>query len=279
MARLLTAELLLVVATALFAAVGFPWLSGQPPAWPLLTVGFMMALAFVALYALANLAARRLRQPVLLAVGLVALALLVVAAPGGPASSPVSGELGSAPPGDLGASPPGWVLAAAGLILAVLGQLLGRGSGAGLYAFAVPLLAVRYVLVPLAGSGGFVHALAMQSGALYFFARGLVRLAFPTSAEGNLSAGPLVHRPVPDRIVGLVEATCRRRALPYATREDGSRDEGAIAVRCHREEVGDLAERLRAALKDHPVAMEPGLRIGDEVELVIRMNADASKPR
>src|SRR5690606_8423683 len=125
-------------------------------------------------------------------------------------------------------------------------------------AYAVPLLAVRYLLVPLAGPGEAVLALAMQSGTFYFFARGLVRLALPTSAEGNPAAGPLIHRSVPDRVVGLVEATSRRRALPFATRADGSQDRGAIAIRCGVEEAAELADRLRAALAGHPVTVEPG---------------------
>ncbi|BAD41876.1 hypothetical protein [Symbiobacterium thermophilum] len=254
MARLLTAELLLLALTAAFAAAGVPWLAGQPPAWPLLSVAFLMALAFSALYALANLAARRLRQPALLAAGLVALASVAVDA--------------------LRRGPFAWgegLALAAGLVLSALGGALGRGAGAGLWAYAAPLAAVRYALVPLAGSGEPVRALAVQSAAFYLFLRGLVRLAFPTSAEGNPSAGPLVHRPVPDRVVGLVEATARRRALPYATREDGSRDEEAVAVRCPRAKAAELAERLRAVLEGHPVTVTQGVQAGDEVELVIRV--------
>ncbi len=253
MARLLIAELLLLVLTALFAAVGFPWLSGRPPAWPLLSIGFLMALAFVALYALANLAARRLPEPALLIVGLLALGLIQIG------------------PGGAGA----WVSLAAGILLALLGRALGRGAGASLYAYAVPLLAVRWLLVPLAGSGEAVLSLAMQCGTIYFFARGLVRLAFPTAAEGDPSAAPLVRRPVPDRVAALVEAASRRRALPYATREDGSRDEEAISIRCSPAEAAQLADRLRAALEDHPAEVMPGVRVGDEVELVIRMKRDA----
>lgn len=253
--RLLIVELLLLLGTALFAAAGVPWLSGRSPSWPLFLVGFLMGMAFVALYALANLAARSLREPVLLAVGLAALGLLYIG------------------PGQAAAVH--WTPLAAGLVLPALGLVLRRRAGSSLYAYAVPLLAVRYVLVPLAGSGEFVHQLALQSGTFYFFFRGLVRLAFPTSAEGNLSAGPLVRRPVPDPVVGLVEATSRRRALPYATREDGSRDEEAISVRCSRTEAAGLAERLRAVLKDHPVTVAEGVATGDEVELVIRMAPEA----
>lgn len=254
MARLLTAELVLLALTAAFAAAGLPWLSGRPPAWPLLSVGFLMALAFSALYALANLAARRLRRPLLFAGGLLALAAVVV-------DNVRQGAFawGEALP------------VAAGLALTALGGALGRGAGASLWAYAAPLAAVRYALVPLAGSGEPVRALAVQSGAFYLFLRGLLRLAFPTSAEGDPSAGPLVRRAVPDRVAGLVEAVSRRRALPYATREDGSRDEEAIAVRCSPAEAAELAERLRAVLEGHPVTVTQGVQVGGEVELVVRM--------
>jgi len=258
-ARLLTAELVLLALTAVFAAAGAPLLSGRPPAWPLLSVGFLMALAFSALYALANLAARRLPQPVLLAAGLLALlAVLLGSGGGGRAVAGLSDALALA----------------AGLALLALGRALRRGAGASLWAYAAPLAAVRYVLVPLAGSGDLVRALAVQSGAFYLFLRGLVRLAFPTAAEGDPAAGSRLRHPVPDRVVGLVEATARRRALPYATLADGSRDEEAIAVRCRPAEAAELAERLRAALQGQPVAVTRGVQVGDEVELVIRMVRD-----
>lgn len=254
MTRLLVSELILVLLTGAFAALGAPWLSGRPSSWPLFVVGVLMAMAFVALYALANLAGRRLRPGAGLAVGAAALALTLW--------RPLDGATHL-------------VGAAAGLLLAVLGAALGRGAGGSLYAFAAPLLAVRWLLAPLLGPFRAAQLVVVQCGVFYYFGRGLVRLILPTSAEGNPEAGPLIHRPVPDRVVGLVEGISRRRARPYATREDGSRDENAISVLCRAPEAPALVDRLQAALAGHPVTVALGPQEGQSAQVVVRMSDPA----
>jgi len=250
MAKLLGSELVLVLLTGLFAALGAPWLSGRPASFALFLVGLLMATAFVGLYALANLAGRRLRPAVSLAVGGAALVLTLWRPADG-----VTHLVG----------------VAAGALLTLLGAAFRRGAGSSLFAYAVPLLAAHYLLLPLLGPVQAARQVAAQCAVFYFFGRGLVRLAAPTSAEGNPEAGPLVHRPVPDRVVGLVEATARRRARPYATRADGSRDEGAISILCPAAEASALADRLREALAAYPVVVTPGPEEEHGAQLVIRM--------
>ncbi|MBP2017106.1 hypothetical protein J2Z79_000480 [Symbiobacterium terraclitae] len=254
MTRLLVSELILVLLSGAFAALGVPWLSGRPASWPLFLVGVMMAMAFVALYAVANLAGGRLRPRARLALGAVALALTLW--------RPLDGATHL-------------VGAAAGLLLAVLGAALGRGAGGSLYAFAVPLLGARWLLAPLLGPFPAAQLTVVQCGAFYCFARGLIRLWTPTAAEGNPEAGPLVRRPVPDRVVGLVEGISRRRARPYATREDGSRDDGAVSVLCPAGEAPALLGRLQSALAGHPVTVSLGPGEGEWAQLVVRTANEA----
>ena len=153
-----------------------------------------MALAFSALVCPGEPGARRLPQPVLLAAGLLALASVALSPPGG-ACGWVMGLPWRR----------GWPCRPWG---APWGTARGPASGP-----TRPLAAVRYPLVRLAGSGDPVRALAVERGVLLFL-RGLVRLAFPARAEGDPAAGPAWPRPVPGRVVGLVEATARRRACP-----------------------------------------------------------------
>jgi len=250
MTRLLVSELVLVLLTGVFAALGAPWLSGRPSSWPLVAVGVLMAMAFVALYALANLVGRRLRPAASLAVGAAALALTLW--------RPLDGVTHLA----------GGV---AGLLLAALGAAAGRGAGGSLYAFAAPLLGARWLLAPLLGPSPAAQLLAVQCGIFYCFGRGLIRLLSPTSAEGNPEAGPLVHRPVPDRVVGLVEGVSRRRTRPYATREDGSRDANAISLLCPAAEAPALMDRLQSALAGHPVTVALGPQEEQSAQLIIRV--------
>lgn len=271
MARLMVSELLLVLLAGVFAAVGIPWLMGLPPDWPLFVVGFMMSMAYVAMYALANLAGKRLSARWKRVTGIVAFLAVFW--------GPILLAGNSLRAGFLPVRTAYVYLAAPlfGLLLEVLATLLPRSgrrpgeSGAeALFAYAVPMVMVRYLLVPLVGVNPVAQLVAMQCGAVYLFGRGLVRLFAPTSAEGNLEAGPLVHRPVPDRVVGLVESLSRRSARPYFTLPDGSLDEQGLSVLCAPGEAEELAGRLRAALEGQPFSVEAGQVVEGKVELVVR---------
>lgn len=253
MARLLGLEALLMILCGAYAALVPPALLGYPPDGVLFVAGFLMALTFSGLYALANLGGSKMPAAARAAAGVLALGALLAAS-----ETP---------------------LRAASACAVALGLLGALRTGAGrrwdgalwaVYAFALPMLGVRYLLVPLAGATGIVQMIAVQGGTLYLVLRGLLRIFLPTSAEGNSAAGPLVRQPVPDRIVGLVEGTARTSARPYATRADGTLDESAISILCRPEEVAAVAERLKAALAGQPYAVQVGERVEARVELVIR---------
>lgn len=271
MGRLMVSELLLVLLTGLFAAVGIPWLTGRSTDWMLFIVGFMMAMAYVAMYALANLGGKRLSPKVKGIVG----ALSFVAVFWGPLLLAWS----RAGQGTLTLRIAYMYLAAPlfGLLLAVLapavprgGRTPGEAAAESMYAFAVPMLMVRYLLVPLLGVNEVAQLVALQCGAVYLFGRGLVRLAAPTSAEGNLEARPLVHRPVPDRVVGLVESLSHLKARPYFTLADGTQNEEGISLLCQPGELDGVADRLRTALNEQPFTVSRGEPVEGKVELVIR---------
>lgn len=271
MGRLLGLEILLMLATGLFAMWVIPALLGYPPAWPLLLVGLMMAMSFIGLYALSNLGGRKMAGPVRVALGLVAY---VAAFWGDMALVIANLYRGDALPGAatyfrLAPAVLGLLLPAVAAVRVRPGER-GEAASWALYAYAFPMLGVRYLLVPLVAVNPMAQLMAMQAGAFYLFLRGLVRLLVPTSAEGNAQAEPLIDRPVPDRIVGLVEGTTRRSARPFATRPDGSLDESAISILCLPEELPSISARLQEALGELPFTVQPGLGAEGKVELVIR---------
>lgn len=259
-----------MVLTGFLAMFGVPMLMGQTPGLPFFMVGFLMTLSFVALYAMANLGGRKMPSAVRLGIGLVAFP----AALWGNLLSVVS------PPAEGGVAA-GWTQVILlipilfGLILPVVAALkasLGKKGTAAIWAFyvyALPMLWVRFLLVPLVQVSSLAQLIAMQTGAFYLFLRGLVRIYVPTSAEGNPNAAPLVHRPVPDRIVGLVEGQSRHRARPFATRPDGSLDESVISILCRPEDVEPLSQKLRQALEGQPFTVTTGATVGGKVELVV----------
>ncbi|MFZ5814708.1 MAG: hypothetical protein ACOY93_05345 [Bacillota bacterium] len=275
MGKLLGIEILLMAATGLFSMTVIPWILGHPPAGRLLLVGFLMAMSFVALYALFNLAGRRLAPRTRALIGLLAFA--------GAFWGPLLNAAGLLPDLPLrlayvDLAPPlaGLLLTAVAGIRAVPGER-GKAAAGALYAYALPSLGLLWLLVPLVRINLTAQLIAVQAGAFYLFLRGLFRIFLPTAAEGNPDAPPLVYRPVPDRIVGLVEGTTRRRARPFATRADGSLDESAISILCGPEDLPALSARLREALAEEPFAVEAGVEAGRQIELVIRP-ATAGEP-
>lgn len=272
-------ELLLTIIVGIFSMYALPAVLGYPPAWPLFVVGFLMALSFIGLYATANLGGRKMPPIARLVIGLASFAgafwsdllLLVVRLS--------RGDAATVAPLLLMALPALFCL----LLLAVAGLRPAEGgrwasAAWALYAFALPMLGVRYLLVPLVGVNPIASVIAVQGGAVYLFLRGLLRIFVPTSAEGNLTVGPLIYRPVPDRIVGLVEGTTRRHARPFATRLDGTPDTGAISILCRTEDIPGVSAKLREALAGKPFKVEIGQMVEGQVELVVRPQS-AAEPK
>jgi hypothetical protein len=271
MAKLFGIEILLMILTGLFAATVIPTLLGHPPDGLLFVVGFLMSLSFVGFYAMANLGGQKMRPRVRVIIGIAAyllafwgdVALLI---------------------GNLTRSldRPAYLyyfwLAPLlfGLLLTATATLRPRGQSRGeavawaLYTYAFPMLGVRLFLVRLVAVNQVAELIAVQAGAVYLLLRGLVRIFMPTSAEGNPEAAPLVHRPVPDRIVGLVEGVTRRNARPYATRPDGTCDEDAISLLCLPEDLPGVTAKLKEALRGEPFLVEAGVEAEGKVEVVVR---------
>lgn len=271
MGKLLGLEILLMLVTGLFAMLVIPALVGYPPAWPLFVVGFLMAMSYVGLYALANMAGRKMPGRARVIIGLMAY----LAAFWGDLAMGVSTLQAGGPfPGAtlyLRLAPALFGLVPAA-VAALRSQRAARGETAAwaLYAYAFAMLGVRYLLVPLVRVNWFAPLIAVQAGAIYLLLRGLLRIFLPTAAEGNAEAGPLVRRAMPDRIAGLVEGTTRRHARPFATRADGTFDESAISILCRPEDVPGVQAKLQEALTGQPFAVESGQAVEGKVELVIR---------
>lgn len=271
MAKLLGIETLLMILTGLYTATVLPLLLGHPVEWPLFTVGVLMALAFVGLYALANLGGQKMPARVRLLFGVASY----VVAFWGDLVLVVSNYV-------RGVDVPNYLYffslapALAGLLLSGVAalrpqnQVRGEAAAWAVYIYAFSMLGVRYLLVPLVEVNLMARLIAVQSGAFYLLLRGLVRILMPTSAEGNADAAPLIHRPVPDRIVGLVEGTTRRPARPFATRPDGSRDEGAISLLCRPEDLPGVTAKVEEALQGTPFVVQTGMETEGRVEIVIR---------
>lgn len=279
MAKLFGIEILLMTLTGLFAMTLIPLLLGYPPDPTLFVVGFLMALSFVGLYALANMGGRKMPPRVRILLGIASyavafwgnIALLIGNLMGGTDFPAYMYYFWLAPP-------------LFGLLVTGVAALRphdgARGESAAwaLYAYAFPMLGVVYLLVPLVKVNLIATLIAVQAGALYLLLRGLVRIFLPTSAEGNAEASPLMHRPVPDRVVGLVEGTTRRPARPWATRPDGSRDEEAISLLCRPEDLPGVTARVVEALKGQPFTVAPGEEVEGKIELVIRPAATEPTP-
>lgn len=253
MVRLFLREAVLVTLTALSVRYLFPPFFGTPDSPAFLPVGAMFALTIMSLYAMTVLGGSRLAARLKGAVGVVSLSLLALA--------------GS----KWGAVLPGVLLPALG---ALRGHSLGRSRSdaamEALYAYAAPMLAVRWLLVPLVGQNAGLATSGLYAGVLYLLMRGLVRLIWPLSSEGDREGAPLVHRPVPDPVVGLAERAAQRPALPFTVRVDGSRDPSGISFRCSPNEVDGLLTRIQSGIADTPFQAEQGPDVGTEAQVIIR---------
>lgn len=262
MSKLLGREAALVLLSGLFAWLIFPRIVGAPLDHVLLGIGLMMGLTYMALYAVCVLGGGRLRPAVAGALGAAAfVAAFVPAMPG--ADGPGALYRLMAPPLF------GLALLAPGALLARRGER-APGALSTLYAYGLPMLGVRWLLVPMVQGSPFLAQLALQTGAVYVALRVLVRILWPGSPEGNAAAGPLVHRPVPDAVVGLVEGISRLPARPYATLADGRLDQGAISVACPPAEARALVSELTEALAGRPFAVTLGAQVAGELEVVVR---------
>lgn len=259
MVKLMVREAVLVLLSGLFARYAVPWMIGLRHVQGLFPVGLLMALSFMALYAMAALAGNKMPARVRAVLSVVGLLL----------------AFGPALPHSFGWATAG-VLALPGGLLAGLGALKGRGEGAlaALYAYTFPMLGVRWLLLPMVGAAAAIAVVALWTGAFYMCLRGLVRLYLPESVEGNAGAGPLIHRPVPDQVVGLVEAAARRRARPYATLPGRALDHRAISVQCPPEEADAVARRIQEFLAGSPFTAAIGEAVEDGVEVVVRSEAE-----
>lgn len=280
MAKLLGIEILFMILIGLFAAFGIPAALGYPPAWPLFLVGFLMTMSFIGLYAIANLGGRKMKPAARTVVGLLSFAAAFYAPILLAAGALFRGErLGVVALTNLLPVLPALLLPAVAALKAKPGQR-GEAASWALYAYTFPSVGIWWVLLRLVEINPMAVLIAVHAGALYLFLRGLLRIFMPTAAEGNPDAAPLVLRPVPDQIVGLVEGTTRRRARPYATRADGSLDESAISILCRPEDLPGVSAKLQDALGSRPFTVETGQPVSEgQVELVIRPIAPTAPAR
>lgn len=270
MGKLLGREAALVAVVALFSMYVIPSFFDQPPAVTLGLVGLMMGLTYMALYAMVVLLGIRIPAGIRYWLGPIAWVMafwgdLVIYEKLTWAQARV----------DLRATYVFLAPGVYGLVVPALAALradMGKRKDAALdalYAYSVPMLLVYLLLRPMVRVNEIAMMLSVQAGAIYMFLRVLVRIYWPGSVEGG-SGGPLVHRPVPDAIVGLVEGTTGRSARPYATMRDGGKDHEAISVLCRPDEVFGVVERLVAALKEKPFQVKPGQHVDGKVEVVVK---------
>lgn len=272
MGKILSRELALVGLSGLVAYLLVPALFGQPPAIPLLVAGLFLGLTYAPLYALTLMGGRRLPAVVRGWLGPFAwvmvffneMLIVVQAWIWGKSVVPAALYLQTAP----------GLFALLLVVLAVLRYAPGlrlQGALWALYLYSVPMLVIRLLFVPAMSANLVLAAIAIQCGAIYNLAHGLLRLYFPMGPETEEIGAPLVApRPVPDTIVGLAEGTLHRRARPFATTASGALDEKAVSILLKPEEVDEALQRLSAALEGKPFAVSAGEQVGGRQEVVIR---------
>lgn len=272
MVKLLAREAGMLLISGLLGMLYIPWLLGHAPATGLGLVGLVMGLTFMPLYALAVLGGNKMPAKVRNWLGVFSWALAF--------SLDLFLWLGWVRTGQAGrmTATAQWITVAPGLFgLAVTGLAYlkaprtERGEAAlwALYAYSFPMVVVRWLIAwGMVRENGTLQILALQVGALYMFLRVLLRLFWPSSVEGG-EGGSLVHRPVPDAVVGLVEGTLNKRARPFATLEGGATDDQAISVLVKPQEVTGAVDRVNAVLQG-PFEARPGVQVGNRVEIVVR---------
>lgn len=247
-------ETLLLIAAGLFAMWGGPAILGVPANNNYFWVGLMMALAFMFCYGLSVLGASRMSGKVQGVVGILLWAAAFVG---------YRGPLSLLPP----------VL---GILLALLAGL--RQSGGArldavleiLFAYSLPMVVARWLLVPMVASTPVAPDLVWLTGTFYTTLRVIWRIFWPLSVEGAENEPPLLHLPVPDEVAGLVESATGRRGRGYYTTPEGQRREDGMSVLVQPEEAETVAARVRAALGNRPFTVEIGQRVDGQVELVVR---------
>jgi len=271
MATLMGREASFVLMAGLFAQFIFPLMRQTAG---MFSVGAVMGLTFMPIHAIVLLGGRRMTERVRGWVGVGAW--LLAFGPDLGLTWVRTGQL---------ASPAVAVPALVGLLLTGVAGLVppkagGPGAEAlwGLYAYSLSMLGVRWLLVPMLGGGEFAVALALGTGAFYMGLRSLARLFWPSAVEAKRSAEPVVHRPVPDRVVGLFEGTTQRRARPFATRPDGSLDENAVSVLCSPEQVAGVERQMADLLADKPFTVSVGQAVEGRVEVVVRPRVQPTAP-
>lgn len=278
MGKVMLRESILILLTGLVSWLLIPALLRQPPAAPLFLIGIVMGLTFAPMYGVGLLGGRKMPAVVRGWVGVFAwvltfwmadfIVLLGLWRTGRHATGAALYLI--AAPGLFGL-----VLAALGAWKSTAGRRLVDGLWA-LYAYSFPMAIVRFALVAMVKVNLVLATIALQAGALYMLAHGLIRLFAPVSVESDdaAEAGPLVRRrPVPDFVVGRAEGTLRRQARPFATLSDGGIDERAISFLVSAGEVEGTVQKLKAALAETPFAIEPGERVDQQVEVVVRPRA------
>jgi len=268
MLKLIGREALLVLLCGAFAHYfASQWHAGVTG---LFWVGMFMGMTYMALYAIVVLSSSRMGTPLRVMMGILAFGLafgvdFIIGGTG------LSGLVLTIP-------------AAMALMLASVGALTARFSTRaeaavdGFFAYSLGMVGVRWLLLPLLGASPEGRVLALLTGAFYMTLRVVFRLVWPSAPEGDTEAGPLVHRPVPDSIVGLVEGASNRRARPYATQPDGTQNRSAISLLCRPDEVEQVVEDLTCRLAGTPFAVSAGTVLKEQVEVVIEPQS-AAKPR
>lgn len=256
MLKLMGREVLLVLLSGLFTQYAVPILLRKPPASGLFAVGVVMGLTFMSIYAISVLTGNKMPKRARAWLGVVALLLAF-----GPGLTGMAGLVA-----------PAVLLPGLGALRTPTGER-GQAALTALYAYSFPMLCVRWLLVPLVNSSPAAVTMALYTGSAYLAMRGLVRLVWPGSVEGDPAAGPLVYRPVPDHVVGLVEGAARRRARPYATAPDGARDGGVISVLCPPDEAPALAGLIAQRMGNWPFEVLVGEAFEGQVEVVVRPRA------
>lgn len=255
MLLLMIREVALILLSGLFARYLLPFFPGQISDPGLFWVGIFMGLSFMPIYALGVLAGNRMNGRVKL--GVAALFWVLAFAPGAQVALGLPALLFA-----------GW-----GAVRHSAAERVSAAAGA-LFAYSFPMLGIRWALLPLLGGGaGASTAAALLIAAAYVSLRSLVRILWPGSVEGDATAPPLIYRPVPDAIVGLVEAAARRSARPHYTLPDGSRTEEGVCVLAAPAEAEAVAERIRAQLGTAPFRVALGQQAGERIEVVVRPEA------